>query len=63
MNSLTQDVIRDFIITPLFLFKGMKKSDTGPFIDHLASEHIRASSVEIVSSFEDALDGIAEVEP
>ncbi|PEK98050.1 spore germination protein [Bacillus sp. AFS017336] len=52
------DVIRDFIITPLFLFKGMKKSDTRPFIDHLASEHIRASSVEMVSSFEDALNGI-----
>ncbi|MEH6939380.1 spore germination protein [Bacillus sp. JJ664] len=52
------DVIRDFIITPLFLFKGMKKSDTGLFIDHLASEHIRAASVEMVSSFEDALDGI-----
>jgi len=52
------DVIREFIITPLFLFRDMKKSDTGPFIDHLATEHIRASSVEMVSSFEDALGGI-----
>ncbi|PFM76128.1 spore gernimation protein GerA [Bacillus sp. AFS077874] len=57
-DLVNADVIRDFIITPLFLFQNIKKNDTGPFIDNLASRHIRASSVEIVSSFEDALGGI-----
>lgn len=57
-DLVNADVIRDFIITPLFLFQNIKKTDTGPFIDNLASRHIRASSVEIVSSFEDALGGI-----
>lgn len=57
-DLVNADVIRDFIITPLFLFQNIKKNDAGPFIDNLASRHIRASSVEIVSSFEDALGGI-----
>ncbi|MFF3021220.1 spore germination protein [Gottfriedia sp. NPDC057948] len=57
-DLVNTDVIRDFLITPLFLFRKMEKSDTGSFIDHLASEHIRVSSAEMVSSFEDALNGI-----
>ncbi|PFH87808.1 spore germination protein [Bacillus sp. AFS088145] len=50
-DLVNADVIRDFIITPLFLFQNIKKNDSGPFIDNLASRHIRASSVEIVSYF------------
>ncbi|WP_088043314.1 spore germination protein [Bacillus sp. EAC] len=57
-DLVNADVIRDFIISPLFLFRGIQKNDTEPFIDQLASDYIRASSVEIVSSFDDALDGI-----
>ncbi|MEH7511668.1 spore germination protein [Gottfriedia acidiceleris] len=57
-NLVNADVIRDFLITPLFLFQEKKKNESGPFIDYLAARHIRASSVEIISSFEDALNWI-----
>jgi spore germination protein KA len=57
-DLVNADVIRDFVITPLFLFQEKKKSETGPFINYLASRHIRASSVEMISSFDQALNGI-----
>ncbi|WP_088042639.1 spore germination protein [Bacillus sp. EAC] len=57
-DLVNADVIRDFLITPLFLFQDIKEIGKEPLIDYLATRHIRASSVEIVTSFEDALNGI-----
>lgn len=59
-DIVNSEFIHNYIIKPLHSIKNLTKTDTTHFISNLASRHVRSPSVEIVTSFDKALNGIVK---